>query len=311
MRDILVKYPLTLLRTHLNKIRLSYANDLKGISKMKKTEVIDHLIKYNFDVNLLPDMKYLGKTRLSKDEKNLANVLSSALKNKRAKQNLEGMKLMKQSREPPISRPEPIPEPTPETKAKETLASAIKTKKAKQLLTTMKQSNYDEKEKLALEINKDKPLNKFFRTKDKKFEVEVLKLFFKILKNFDKIKKEMMEKVPDITKKNIDFLNIHFYPEGKWIYKKPEIKNKPSLSSEKDRHIIKTNKEVENSLNIFEKKLKTQINDIVESYYRFGSGVDYDIKGFYNSEIFRYMMNSFNEYNNYVKELDKIINKYI
>lgn len=85
MRDILVKYPLTLLRTHLNKIRLSYANDLKGISKMKKTEVIDHLVKYKFDVNLLPDMKYLGKTRLTKEEKNLANVLSSALKNKRAK----------------------------------------------------------------------------------------------------------------------------------------------------------------------------------------------------------------------------------
>ncbi len=202
MRDILVKYPLTLLRTHLNNIRRSYANDLKGISKMKKSDVIDHLIKYNFDVNKLPPMKHLGKTRLTKEEKNLANVLSSALKNKRAKQNLEGMKLMKQSQQPQQPQAKPMLEPTPETKAKETLASAIRTRKAKQEfkkeinLKELNKSNFTtEKERTFLEEIKKLPLvDNRYNSKDRAFSIKKAKLLFKILRKFDKIEKDILDK---------------------------------------------------------------------------------------------------------------------
>lgn len=313
MRDILVKYPITLLRTHLNKIRLSYANDLKGISKMNKTDVINLLIKYNFDINLLPPLKLTGKTRLTKEEKNLAGVLSSALKNKRAKQNLESMKQSQKPVKEPT--PEPTPEPTQEIKAKDTLTSALKTRKAKQILKNMKQSNYDEREKLALDINEDKPLNKKFTKKDKLFEAEVLKFLFKILKNFDKIKKEMMEKVPDITKKNIDILNTYYKPEGKWIYKIKDVKI-PDYVKKKEFYLPMDDKKIENAINKFDRAIRDNINFIVEHNY----SLDYnDIREFYFNKIFYnyikpYFINSNPNninYNSYGNTFSSLIEKYV
>lgn len=312
MRDILVKYPITLLRTHLNKIRLSYANDLKGISKMNKTDVINLLIKYNFDINLLPPLKLTGKTRLTKEEKNLANVLSSALKNKRAKQNLSP----KPVKEP---TPEPTPEPTQEMeakrKAKDTLTSALKTRKAKQILKNMKQSNYDEREKLALDINEDKPLNKKFTKKDKLFEAEVLKFLFKILKNFDKIKKEMMDITPDITKKNIDILNTYYKPEGKWFYKIKDVKI-PNYVKKKAFYLPMDDKKIENAINKFNKAIRDNINFIVEHNFN----LDYkDIRSYYFNRIFYnyikpYFINSNPNdinYNSYGNTFSSLIEKYV
>lgn len=64
MKDILIKYPLPVLRKELINVRTGYRlekqklieilKSLKAINKLSKDEVIELLIKYNYDISKLP-----------------------------------------------------------------------------------------------------------------------------------------------------------------------------------------------------------------------------------------------------------------
>jgi hypothetical protein len=88
----------------LNKIRLVYANDLKGISKMKKEDIINLLIKYNFDVSNLSASKLRAKKKpatekelidaskiiaeIPKAKTNASVTINKGIKQKLARKNL-------------------------------------------------------------------------------------------------------------------------------------------------------------------------------------------------------------------------------
>lgn len=52
MKDILIKYPLKVLQNEL----IVMSKDFKAIRKLKKDEIIDLLIKYNYDISKLPPL---------------------------------------------------------------------------------------------------------------------------------------------------------------------------------------------------------------------------------------------------------------
>jgi hypothetical protein len=57
MKDILNKHSITVLKKALQTIKKNILNDLKVINKLNKDEVINLLIKYNYDISLLPPLK--------------------------------------------------------------------------------------------------------------------------------------------------------------------------------------------------------------------------------------------------------------
>jgi hypothetical protein len=73
MKDILIKYPIKILQQELINIRTRYKlekekiNDIlktmKSIRKLSKEDLIDLLIKYNYDISKLPKLEELEKKR--------------------------------------------------------------------------------------------------------------------------------------------------------------------------------------------------------------------------------------------------------
>lgn len=73
MKDILINYPIKILQQELINIRTSYRlekkriieilKDMKSIKKLTKEELIDLLIKYNYDISKLPKLEDLIKPK--------------------------------------------------------------------------------------------------------------------------------------------------------------------------------------------------------------------------------------------------------
>ena len=73
MKDILINYPIKILQQELINIRTSYRlekkriieilKDMKSIKKLTKEELIDLLIKYNYDISKLPKLEDLIKQK--------------------------------------------------------------------------------------------------------------------------------------------------------------------------------------------------------------------------------------------------------
>ena len=81
MKDILIKYPIKFLQQELINVRTNYRLEkkniieilrtMKSIKKLDKEQLIDLLIKYNYDISKLPKLEDLIKPKKEKKREQL------------------------------------------------------------------------------------------------------------------------------------------------------------------------------------------------------------------------------------------------
>lgn len=160
MKDILINYPIKFLQQELINVRTNYRLEkkkiteilrtMKSIKKLDKEQLIDLLIKYNYDISKLPKLEDLIKPKKEKKTR--------AIKPKgEPKPNKEKKSTAVKSIEEP--KPKPIEEPKPKPKEEPLISTGKSEKKNIEELTTRRDDLLQKKKEI--ENKQFENLNKY------------------------------------------------------------------------------------------------------------------------------------------------------